>query len=145
MPKRAARCTASEARSGLPAPRFCPATAAAAPIRPTDVHVISENSWVYETLKAAWAAALWATDPMNASMNTPPTFIAMPWIPVGSPNRNKERMIPQSGPQPLPRGNDTTHPPLSSFHSAYNPSSPDASEVPIAAPAVPKAGRGPSP
>ena len=32
------------ARSGLPAPRFCPATAAAAPIRPTEVQVISENS-----------------------------------------------------------------------------------------------------
>ena len=31
---------------GRPAPRFCPATAAAAPIIPTDVHVMSENSSV---------------------------------------------------------------------------------------------------
>ena len=32
--------------SGWPAPRFCPAIVAAAPIRPTDVQVISENSSV---------------------------------------------------------------------------------------------------
>ena len=38
-------------------------------------------------------------------------FIAIPWIPVGSPKRNKDRMICQSGPHPRPRGNETTHPP----------------------------------
>ena len=43
-PIRAVRCTACALRSGLPAPRFCPATAAAAPISPTDVHVMSENN-----------------------------------------------------------------------------------------------------
>ena len=31
-------------RSGFPAPRFCPATAAVAPMRPTDVQVMKENS-----------------------------------------------------------------------------------------------------
>ena len=45
-PIRAATCTPWTARSGLPAPRFCPAIAAAAPIRPTEVQVISENSSV---------------------------------------------------------------------------------------------------
>ena len=44
MPMRDAICTPRIARSGCPAPRFWPATAAAAPIRPTDVHVMSENS-----------------------------------------------------------------------------------------------------
>ena len=43
-PIRAAICTARIVRSGWPAPRFWPATAPAAPIRPTDVQVISENS-----------------------------------------------------------------------------------------------------
>ena len=38
--------TAAQARSGLPAPRFWPTTAAVAPITPTDVKVISENSSV---------------------------------------------------------------------------------------------------
>ena len=47
-PKRAAMCTACSARSGWPAPRFWPATAAAAPISPIDVQVISEKSWVYD-------------------------------------------------------------------------------------------------
>ena len=49
--------------------------------------------------------------------DTPPMFIAMPWMPVGRPNRNSERMIVQSGPQPCPRGNDTTHPPCQSCQS----------------------------
>ena len=31
------------ARAGWPAPRFCPATVAAAPMSPRDVHVISEK------------------------------------------------------------------------------------------------------
>ncbi len=43
---RAVAHTPSTARSGRPAPRFWPATVAAAPISPTDVHVISENSWL---------------------------------------------------------------------------------------------------
>ena len=78
MPKRAAACTAASARSGWPAPRFCPATAAAAPISPTDVQVISENSCEYEMANAACAAALCGSEPMNASISTPPTFIAIP-------------------------------------------------------------------
>jgi hypothetical protein len=40
--------------------------------------VINEKSWVYDTANAACAAALWGSEPMKASMNTPPTFIAMP-------------------------------------------------------------------
>ena len=40
---------------------------------------------------------------------------------------------------------ETTHPPRHSFAIAYNVSSPDAVHVPIAAPAVPKAGMGPRP
>ena len=39
--------TAEWARSGWPAPIFCPATAAAVPISPTDVQVTSEKSCVY--------------------------------------------------------------------------------------------------
>ena len=38
--------TARTLRSGRPAPRFCPAIAADAPISPTDVHVMNENSSV---------------------------------------------------------------------------------------------------
>ncbi len=45
-PIRAVAHTPSTARSGLPAPRFWPATVAAAPISPTEVQVISENSWL---------------------------------------------------------------------------------------------------
>ena len=45
-PMRAAARTAAAARSALPAPRFCPAIAAAAPISPTAVQVTSENSCV---------------------------------------------------------------------------------------------------
>ena len=44
-----ATSAARRLRSGRPAPRFCPATAAVAPIRPTEVQVISENSSVYPT------------------------------------------------------------------------------------------------
>ena len=36
-------------RSGNPAPRFWPAIAAVAPIRPTEVQVINEKSSVYPT------------------------------------------------------------------------------------------------
>ena len=43
-PNRAATWTAASARSGWRAPRFCPATAAAAPMSPTAVHVMSEKS-----------------------------------------------------------------------------------------------------
>ena len=70
------------------------------PSDPTDVHVMSEKSCVYDTANAACAAALCASEPMNASISTPPMFIAMPWMPVGRPNRNSERMIVQSGPKP---------------------------------------------
>ncbi len=45
-PIREAARTASVARSGRFAPRLCPTTVAAAPISPTDVHVMSENSSV---------------------------------------------------------------------------------------------------
>ena len=41
-----ATTAARRLRSGRPAPRFCPATAAVAPIRPTDVQVIREKSSV---------------------------------------------------------------------------------------------------
>ena len=57
----------------------------------------SEKSWVYDTANAACAAALCASEPMNASRNTPPMFIAMPWMPAGRPKRNSDRMIAQSG------------------------------------------------
>ena len=43
---RVATRTAATARSGLDAPRFCPATAATAPMSPTDVHVMNENNSV---------------------------------------------------------------------------------------------------
>ncbi len=45
-PMRAATQAPAMLRSGLPAPRFCPAIVAAALIRPTEVQVISENSSV---------------------------------------------------------------------------------------------------
>ena len=47
-------------------------------MRPTDVQVMSENSCEYPIANAACAAAPIATDPMNASINVPPTFIAIP-------------------------------------------------------------------
>ena len=53
MPIRAAMCTAASVRSGRPAPRFCPATAAAAPMSPIEVQVTNEKSWVYDTAYAA--------------------------------------------------------------------------------------------
>ena len=115
---RAAACTAASARSGFPAPRFWPATAAAAPIRPTDVQVMSEKSWPYDTANAACAAALCASAPTNDSISTPPTFMAIPWIPVGRPKRKSERMMVQSGPNPWPRGKRTTQPPRHSFVTA---------------------------
>ena len=43
-PMRDAILTAAMARSGFPAPRFCPATAAVAPMSPTDVQVMKEKS-----------------------------------------------------------------------------------------------------
>ena len=42
----AATWTPCTERSGRCAPRFCPATVAAAPISPTEVHVMNENSSV---------------------------------------------------------------------------------------------------
>ena len=49
----AANCADRALRSGCPAPRFCPATAAVAPMSPFDVKVITEKSWVYPTAYAA--------------------------------------------------------------------------------------------
>ena len=73
---------------------------------------MSEKSCVYDTANAACAAALCASEPMNASMNTPPMFIAIPWMPVGRPNRNSDRMMrPVRTVAVRPRGNDTTQPP----------------------------------
>ena len=106
---------------------------------------MSEKSCEYDTANAACAAALCASEPMKASMRTPPTFIAIPWMPVGRPKRNSERITVQSGPKPCPRGKRTTQPPPHSFHSAYTATSPEAITVPIADPVVPKAGMGPSP
>ena len=40
---------------------------------------------------------------MKRSSITPATFIAMPCTPVGSPKRNSERMIVQSGRQSMCR------------------------------------------
>jgi hypothetical protein len=54
-------------------------------------------------------------------------------------------MIGQSGPKPCLRGKLTTQPPCQSFQSAYAATDVDAIAVPIAEPAVPKAGIGPSP
>src|SRR5688572_25342838 len=66
-------------------------------------------------------------------------------MPVGSPNRNSDRMMRQSGPYPWPRGNDTTHPPLHNFQSEYMATRPDAMALPIAEPFVPNDGTGPRP
>ena len=99
----------------MPAPRFCPVIADAAPISPIDVQVMSEKSSEYETVNTACATALCASEPMNDSMRTPPTFMAIPWMPVGRPNLKSDLMIVQSGPQPSPRGNCTTHPPFQSL------------------------------
>jgi len=79
--------------------------------------VISEKSCEYETANAACAAALCAREPMNESINTPPTFIAIPWMPVGRPNRKRERMIAQSGAQPRFRGKATTQLPFQRWYS----------------------------
>ena len=43
------------------------------------------------------ALALWGSAPMKRSRNTPPTFIATPWKPVGSPNLKSCRISVQSG------------------------------------------------
>src|SRR3990170_4092086 len=52
---------------------------------------------------AACAAALCGSEPMNASMNTPPTFIAIPWMPVGPESMvTRERHDPCAAPQ-LPK------------------------------------------
>src|SRR6187551_3382318 len=82
---------------------------------------------------------------MNPSMNSPPMFIAIPCTPLGSPNRNSDRMIDQSGAKLPWRGNDTTQPPRQSLNSAYTATIPDEMHVPIAAPFVPYDGMGPSP
>ena len=116
---RAATCTASFARSGCPAPRFCPATAAAAPMSPTDVHVMSEKSCEYETANAACAAALCASEPMNdehehaADVHRDALNARRQAEPE---QRSDDRPV---GPESvLSRGNETTHPPRQSFHSA---------------------------
>ena len=106
---------------------------------------MSENSCEYEIANAACAAALFASEPMKPSISSPPMFIAMPCTPLGSPKRNSERMIDQSGAKPPCRGNDTTHPPRHSLYSAYSATTPDAIDVPIAAPFVPYDGMGPRP
>jgi hypothetical protein len=78
--------------------------------------VTREKSWPYETEYAACAAALCASEPMKERRRSPPMFIAIPWIPAGSPKRKRERMMAPSGPNPRARGKRTTHPPRQSFH-----------------------------
>ena len=69
----------------------------------------------------------------------------MPWNPVGSPKRNSSRMIRQSGANDMLHENRTTRDPEKSSHRKAAAVSPLAIAVPIAAPAVPNAGIGPSP
>ena len=47
-------------------------------MRPIDVQVMSEKSSEYDTVNTACATALCASEPMNESISTPPTFIAIP-------------------------------------------------------------------
>ena len=112
---------------------------------PTDVHVMSENSSEYPTAYTACASALRSSEPMKRSNRTPAMFIAMPWKPVGSPNRNNDRMIPQSGRQFIPRCQCTTSRPEQRRYTAITLTTPPATAVPTAAPAVPMRGTGPSP
>ena len=82
---------------------------------------------------------------MNRSMNTPPMFIAIPCAPAGSPNRNSWRITVQSGRQFIPRCQWTTSRPEQIRYNAQPLAMKLAIELPIAAPAVPKRGIGPSP
>ena len=66
-------------------------------------------------------------------------------MPVGSPNRNSDLMMVQSGPKPWPCGNPTTQLPRQSFQNAYTDTISEAITVPIAEPTVPNAGIGPNP
>ncbi len=72
-------------------------------------------------------------------------FMATPWKPAGRPNRNSWRMIFQSGRKLMLRLSATTHRPENNAHVAYTVMIPPAITVPMAAPAVPKAGIGPNP
>ncbi|MNC94450.1 hypothetical protein D3C83_113060 [compost metagenome] len=53
---------------------------------------------------------------MNRSRNTPPTFIAIPWTPVGRPKRNSERMMVKSGRLLVPGSKWMTDPGRVSSH-----------------------------
>ena len=82
---------------------------------------------------------------MKRSSNTPATFIAIPWTPVGRPKRNSARMMPQSGRQSMPRCHTTGSRPESNRYTAVPLMTRPATVVPTAAPAVPRRGRGPRP
>src|SRR5213593_1964391 len=82
---------------------------------------------------------------MKRSSNTPATFIAIPWTPVGRPKRNSARMMPQSGRQSMPRCHTTGSRPDSNRYTAVPLMTSPATVVPTAAPAVPRRGRGPRP
>ncbi len=111
-----------------------------APIRPTDVHVISEKSSVYPTAKAACAAALCSSDPMKRSSRTPAMFIAMPWTPVGSPKRKSDRMMPKSGFRSIPRWKWITESGAKNRQIPIAAASVLLATVPNAAPSVPNRG-----
>ena len=82
---------------------------------------------------------------MKRSRITPPTFIATPWIPVGSPNRKSWRMTTGSGRQSSPRWMWITQRPPNRNPAAATVTIPAAITVPMAAPFVPNAGIGPNP
>ncbi len=82
---------------------------------------------------------------MKRSSITPPTFIATPWMPAGSPKRNSARMTEKSGRNDMERGNCTTSWPENIIQMATPETSVVAMTVPMAAPCVPKAGIGPAP
>ena len=67
-------------------------------------------------------------------------FMAMPWIPVGSPKRKSERMIPRSGAMSMPRRKWITEPGANSRHTPYTVTSVLLAIVPSAAPTVPSLG-----
>ena len=82
---------------------------------------------------------------MKRSNSTPARFMTIPWNPAGRPNRNSSRISAQSGAQDIVVENRTTSRPENSSVMNTTPITPLAMAVPMAAPAVPNAGIGPSP
>ena len=132
-------------RSGRPAPRFCPAIAAAAPIRPTDVHVMNdEELGVADRVRRLRLGAV--RERAHEAQQQDAGDVHRHALHAGRQPEAEQRAddLPV-GTLAARRAKLTTTRPVAISQMPTPDASADAIDVPSAAPCAPNAGIGPTP